>query len=161
MAEYIKKVAEVIKQRIQSNLDQIHQNEEKIKKILKEPVTSDRTSRLEKQFKINKELINENNFAIKLQKELIAYMEVLQIGNFLPQEQIEPLESNKFDSDHVKGSEKLKRKDYFELTISNNIEFDARHPYYDDPEFLNALLEYYISIEDYETCASLKQIMQS
>lgn len=161
MAEYLKKVAEVIKQRIRSNLDLIHQNEDKIKKILKEPVTSDRTSRLEKQFKINKELINENNSAIKLQKELVSYIEVLQNGFFLPQEQMQSPDQNKIESDHLKDSAKLKREDYFELTINKDITFDERHPYYDDPDFLNSLLDYYISVEDYEMCATLKQIMQS
>lgn len=161
MAEYLKKVVEVIKQRIRSNLDLIHQNEDKIKKILKEPVTSDRTSRLEQQFKINKELINDNNFAIKMQKELVAYIEVLQNGNLLSQEQIQLPDQNKMESDHQKDSAKLKREDYFELTISKDITFDERHPYYDDPEFLNSLLDYYICVEDYEMCATLKQIMQS
>lgn len=161
MVEYLKKAAEVIKQRIRSNLDKIHENEDQIKKILKEPVTPDRTKKLDERFKLNKKLINENNFAIRLQKDLITYIEVLQNGNILPQEQIQSLEENRSIFNNSREPNELRREDYLELTKSKDIDFDSRHPYYNDPEFLNSLLEYYISTEDYETCATLKQITRS
>lgn len=161
MVEYLKKAAEVLKQRIRINLDQIHHNEEQIKEILKEPVSSDRSERLNRRFKINKKMIDENNLALKLHKDIVHYLESFQETIISPQQFINSMEESKDYSHKENYTIKLKKDDYFDLTINKEIEFDARHPYYDDPEFLNSLLDYYISVEDYEMCATLKQNMQS
>ncbi len=161
MVEYLKKAAEVLQQRIRINLDQIHHNEEQIKEILKEPLTSDRSERLDRRFNINKKMIDENNLALKLHKDIVRYLETFQETIIPPQQFINSMEESRDSSRKENYTIKLRKDDYFNLTINKEIEFDSRHPYYNDPEFLHLLLNYYISVEDYEMCVTLKQIMET
>lgn len=160
MVEDLKKAVEVLKQRIRFNLDLIHKNEDKIKIILKEPVSKDRSRRLDEHFRINKKMIKENNEALKLQKEIMRYVETFHndIVEF-PQPTMSSTEINSFNAGNTRIE--IKREDYLELTINKEIEFDSKHPYFNDPEFLNDLLEHYIDIEDYEMCAYLTEVNKS
>jgi len=159
MLDNLKKTLEVLKQRIRFNLDRIHENEGQIKKILKEPISIERSEKLNKHFGVNKRMITENNEALKIQKDIIHYLETYhsEIAKF-PQ-----ITSTNHDSHQEilnSGITKIEisRDDYFQLTINKEIAFDLRHPYYEDKEFLYLLMDYFISTEDYEMCAYLSTI---
>ncbi|MEA3317602.1 MAG: hypothetical protein U9R54_06560, partial [Bacteroidota bacterium] len=51
---------------------------------------------------------------------------------------------------------KYTKQEYFLMTIKGDIVFDSLHPYYNDNEFKNDLLEHYIESEEYEKCEQIK-----
>ncbi len=133
----------ILKTRVNSNLDIIKKNQKKIKNILQEPVSGDRTKKLEQESAINKKLLSENHDFINMQLTLINFMEKyrdtlnqLDVGVEL------------FNDDDI---------DYFEMTIEGRIPFSKNHPKFDDNDFFEKLIAYYTEHEDYETCARLMQ----
>ncbi|MFC2096204.1 hypothetical protein ACFLQ3_00725 [Bacteroidota bacterium] len=155
MMESLKNSVEILKNRIRANLELIHQNELRIKKILKEPVSEIRSKKLDRKFNVNKKILNENKDALKLQREVMKFIETYQ-NNF--NDFIELLESSNDYSKAIISEENttsISRDDYIELTIKGAVKFDNKHPYYNDESFLNDLLSYFISIEDYEMCSRL------
>ncbi len=50
MIEDLKKSVEILKQRVRFNLDLIHQYEKEVKEILKEPVSEERSEKLNIRF---------------------------------------------------------------------------------------------------------------
>lgn len=157
MKAYLKKSIVALKEHIKNNLDKIRFNEKEIKEILKEPVSNDRSTRLTEKFNINKNLINENNEAINLQKAMMQYMDNY-LNHITISEELDFNEAGKNKSMKVNTKIEAKREDYFDLTIKKAIDFDHRHPYFHDDDFANALLKYFIEIEDYEMCARLSDL---
>ena len=161
MKEHLKKTIEFLKKRVQHNLKIIHANEKNVRNILQEPVSSSRSERLEEKFNINKRMLEENNDSIKIQLSIIRFLDKFsnELEDYIKKLETENEKNNiaqniieeKNDSD----VENLSRDDYFELTINNSIEFDQKHPFFDDEEFFNQLLEYYSNIENYEMCSKL------
>ncbi|MFC2152483.1 hypothetical protein ACFLSE_08150 [Bacteroidota bacterium] len=158
MLEKLKNTVDILKQQIRSNLDLIHENETKIKEILKEPVSEIRAERLNRRFNFNKKIFQENNDTLRLQKEIINYLETYQNNISDTFEITEKKVDSDHNSYHKKVKIELKKEDYFELTITGAMEFDAHHPYLNDEEFLNNLLTFYINQEDYEMCARLTNL---
>ena len=155
MIKILREAIDALKLRIQANLSLIHNNEQKIREILDEPVTKIRSDKLKKRFNYNKRLLLENTDSIKLQKELNSYLE-----NYLKNSEI-IIKSNKtvkssFQEDGTKDEiRNINKEDYFDLTINGAIEFNNQHPYFKDETFLNDLLEYFTETEEYEKCSSL------
>ena len=148
MKEQVKKTIEMLKERVRHNLDIIHANEKIVRVILDEPFSESRSKRLEEKYNENKILLKENNDSIQLQLQLSKYLEAY--GEQFEEE----LEATYGEEEEV-DEPSLTKEDYFDLTIRGKLKFTTDHPYYDDEEFFNALLEYYTSIEDYETCSML------
>jgi len=48
------------------------------------------------------------------------------------------------------------RKEYFNQTIKEIISYNKEHPFYEDAEFRQELIEYYTKKEEYEKCDKLK-----
>lgn len=156
MFDVLKSNIDELKKRIQFNLDIISKNEKHIQKLLNEPVSKERAKKLNERFEFNNRLLDENKDAIKLQKNIIDFMEKhkVEMDNtfyFIT-------DSN--EEDMLKES--LTRDDYFELTANKTLDFDQEHPYFFDQDFINELIAYFSEIEDYEMCAyvikSQKQI---
>ena len=55
------------------------------------------------------------------------------------------------------GKKVIGKEESFQKTISGELPWDNNHPYFGDEAFKSMLLEHYISLEDYETCAWLMQ----
>ena len=157
MIEQLKKTVEVLKQRIRYNLELIHQNENTIKEILKEPVSEIRSQNLNQRFNYNKKLLTENNEAIKLQRDILNYLDKYNtdmIEFIIPESGELNLDKELLKTKVVE----ISKEDYFELTINGQIDFDNRHPFFNDEDFLNDLFSYFISVEDYEMCNQLKKL---
>jgi hypothetical protein len=150
MLEQISKTIEALKQRVKRNLDIIHANEKIVRVILNEPLSKSRSERLEKKYNENKALLKENNDSIQLQLQLSKYLEAYK--NELKKADNQ---ENTNESQNPEKESMPTREEFFEMTIKNEISFSPSHPYYDDEDFFNQLLEYYKSIEDYETCSIL------
>lgn len=169
MNEFLKETLNLLKDRVQYNLRIIRQNELQVREILKEPVSSDRSDRLDEKHKINNKMLKENNDSIKLQLSIIQFIDKYgkqlqafsdDTENIMPglkqiRNSIEQIKTINSKSEQKETSNELNRSDYFDLTINGGIEFDERHPYFQDKKFLNELLEYYTQNEDYEMCSKL------
>ena len=155
MVENLRTSIEVLRQRVRFNLDLLHENEKKIKEILKEPVSENRSKKLNKRFNSNKKVLKENNDAIMLQKEMLVF-----IDNYYSETNKFPKELNVSEKtiQKVKPDNKkleIKKEDYLDLTINGALDFDRDHPFFNDKSFFNELLNHFSEIEDYETCSML------
>ena len=130
MVENLKNTVEMLKQRIKFNLNLIHEIELEIKEILKEPVSKERSEKLDRRFNINKQIIKENNEAIKLQKSIIEFLKSYhdELSQFPETIEVE----NPKKTNALSKKIELKREDYFELTVNKDIEYDNQHPYFKD-----------------------------
>ncbi|MBU8892368.1 MAG: hypothetical protein KOO66_06290 [Bacteroidales bacterium] len=161
MIKLFRETIESLKSRIKFNLSLIHSNEEKIKEILKEPVSDLRSKKLSYRFNFNKRLLHENADGIKLQKELSGYIENYHSKTELFSE-ISSTLNQSVEKDSIKNEvNEISKEDYFDLTINGAVNFDILHPYFKDESFTNDLLEYFTKTEDYEKCTELVNIKNS
>jgi hypothetical protein len=49
------------------------------------------------------------------------------------------------------------KEESFQKTIAGKLPYNKTHPYFGDERFKSMLLDHYIALEDYETCAWLMQ----
>ena len=75
MKALIDKTINLLKFKVQMNLDVIKKNQVRIKEILKEPVSNERSLKLQEESEVNKKLLAENHDFINLQMTLIKFME--------------------------------------------------------------------------------------
>lgn len=158
MVENLRSSIEVLRQKVRSNLDLLHQNEKKIKEILKEPVSENRSKKLNKRFNCNKKVLKENNDAIMLQKEMLVFIEnyYSETNKFPKELNVTEKTTKKVKLDNKKLE--IKKEDYLDLTINGALDFDKYHPYFRDKKFFNELLNHFSEIEDYETCSKLTKL---
>ncbi|SRR6056297_1748091 len=137
MINQLRSVVETLKERVNQNLEVIHKNEKKVRSLLEEPVSGERSANLERLYEENKKMLKENHESIQLQ---------LQINKFI--------ESNRnlLKENKEEAKKDLTSQDYWNMTITGEIPFDENHPYFEDENFFNELIKYYTEIEDYETC---------
>jgi hypothetical protein len=155
MIKFLRETVDALKFRIQSNLSLIHNNEHKIKELLKEPVTELRSEKLNKRFNYNKKLLQENTDSIKLQKEIDSYLEKYLGNSEIILDINKPIKSSLQENGIKNDISEISKDDYFDLTINGAVEFDKQHPYFNDGIFLNDLLEYFTETEEYEKCSLL------
>lgn len=143
MKALIDKTINLLKLRVQMNLDVIKRNQNKIKIIMQEPASSDRSIRLKEETEVNKKLLSENHDFINLQMTLLKFVEKYK-------------NSLSFDEVEVKVTKnETAELDYFQMAVNKKLEYNSNHPLYMDKEFFTSLLEYFQSIEDYESCGKL------
>lgn len=166
MRELLRQTIDLLKKRVQHNLNIIHKNEKSVREILQEPVSSERSERLDEKFGINKKMLEENNDSIKIQLSIIRFLD-----NYSKQLE-EYIEEHEFNADEIsnniketiepesKGNQnfeinEINRDDYFDLTIHKSIDYNEQHPYFEDEDFYKELMAYFTNIEDYEMCSKL------
>ena len=155
MLDKLRESIELLKQRIKFNLELIHQNESKIKDILKEPVSEKRSKKLNRRFSFNKQLLKENKDALRLQQGITYYLEnyKVEIREFLDIVEINQAITSQEETQDEIGE--IKKEDCFDLTITGEIGFDNNHPYFNDESFLNELLAHFTEKEEYEMCSTI------
>ncbi len=50
--------------------------------------------------------------------------------------------------------------EFYTLTIDNKIAFDNQHPYFNNIDFIDNMISYYMQGENFEKCRELKQIKE-
>jgi hypothetical protein len=143
MKDLIQQTIELLKLRVKTNLERIKDNQLKIKEILKQPTSSDRTSKFEEQYQENKNLLAENNDFINIQLTLINFLEKYKNSDTLKFE--EPVNVENID-------------DVFHYTVKGKIKYDPAHPYFTDNTFFERLMTYYQKNEQYEQCDRLMRL---
>lgn len=144
MVHLINQTIDGLKKRIKSNLEVINRNQAEIKRLLAQPNTAERKTKFDSYYNQNKELLAQNNDYINIQLTLINFIEKYRSTPVL--DEANPI----VDVYSITDVEEV-----FELTKKGMIQFDSRHPNYDDDEFIDRLMKYYESIEDYEQCQQL------
>jgi hypothetical protein len=143
MKTNIKETIDVLKDRVRQNLLHIQNNQKEIRELLKQPVSDERSEKLEQRYALNKVLLAENNDFINVQ---------LTLSNFL----------DKYNNSEVFETELVRKpcacvseQDCFEKTVNGELAFDVQHPFYNDDTFFQKLMLHYQSNENYEACDKL------
>jgi hypothetical protein len=144
MRELIQKTISLLKQRVKNNLELINQNQVKIKEILQEPSSSNRSVRFEQHYEINKSLLAENNDFINIQLVLINFLEKYKDSQVF-NDNLPVIEIKK-----IKSEDEL-----FNLTLKGTLPYNEGHPLYNNKAFFMKLLKHYQDIEAYEKCQEL------
>jgi hypothetical protein len=154
MRELIKATVEVLKCKINANLEDISKNEVKFKELLKTAESPERQVELRKIIDINKNKLSENFDFINLQVTFLNFLEKYKHHSILMGSGID------VDSNPEETQEEFvpQPEDYFDYTIAGKIPFNEQHPCFSDGEFFSKLLKHYEEREDYEKCAELIQI---
>lgn len=150
MKDLIQKTISILKFHVKSNLEVINQNQTRIKQILKEPASSERSLNFEKHYEVNRNLLSENNDLINVQLTLINFLEKYKDSDLLSEQ----------EQDISLGSVK-DEEEIFRLTVSGMIPFDSKHPHYNDAGFFEKLLYHYQENEEYEKCHKLLKIKRT
>lgn len=140
MKDLIQQTIELLKLRVKTNLEKIKDNQLKIKEILKQPTSAERTLKFEEQYQENKNLLAQNNDFINIQLTLINFLEKYKNSDTLTDK--EPV--NKENVEAV-----------FEHTVKGKMVYDTNHPYFGDSSFFERLMSYYQKNEQYEQCERL------
>ena len=151
MKNQLRSTLDMLREKVENNLIVIKENEKKVRTILQnEPVSTERSGKLQENFDLNKDLLAENNDSINLQLEIVKYLEKYksQLNKQAKEEQVtESIEEKTIDPEA-----------YFQMTITGEMEYDEGHPFYQDPEFHDRLMKHYLANEDYEACDQLQRM---
>lgn len=185
MKSQMNSLLETLRTRVKANLETIHENEKKIRQVLSEPLSSDRSEKLKSLLSFSREILLENNDNLLIQKQLCEfiskykelphYNEVLlalpnRMGNENTEdEQGDSQRVSKF-LDEVKSINSqmgfevepdnlnsIEPYSLFSRTIQGEILFNSTHPMFKNEQFYNKLLNFHIAREEYEVCAKIKK----
>ena len=185
MKSQMNSLLETLRTRVKANLETIHENEKKIRQVLSEPLSTDRSEKLKSYFNFSREILLENSDNLLIQKqlrefiskykELPQYNEVLlTLQNQMSNENAENEqdESQRISKilDEVKSinrqmglsvepenSNSDESQSLLSRTIQGEILFNSAHPMFYNEQFYNKLLNFHIAREEYEICAKIKK----
>jgi hypothetical protein len=147
MKDLLQNTIEQLRSHVMKNLELVRENEREIKEMLKEPVSVSRAQALTDKYEYSKKVLAENNDFINLQLSIINF--IYKYKNVWGQEEVMAV------VEEVKAQQKISRDECFELTIGAKMKFDSEHPYFNDDDFFNQILEFFQQQEDYERCDAL------
>ena len=148
MKALLQRTVELLKRRVKENLDTINHNQSEIRQLLGQPLSAERTYHIEKNYDINKVLINENNDFINLQVALLNFIDKYKDSPLMDDEELPELTPELYLDDH----------ELFELTIQGKLTFDLSHPRFEDTNFFEKLLRHFSAVEAYEKCNALLKL---
>ncbi len=147
MKDLIQKTVALLKLRVKSNLEVINKNQVRIKEILKQPASAERSFTFEKHYEVNKNLLSENNDFINVQLTLINFLEKYKNSDAL-QESLPAI-----DVSAISDEEEL-----MNITLNGTLPFDEDHPFFGNEKFFSRLMRHYQVNEQYEKCQELMDL---
>ena len=185
MKEQMMLVVEAMRMRVDENLTSIRATEQKIRLLLKEPVSDKRSKDLEALFAKNRKLLEENKVALAIQLNILDYIRFY--GEIL-ENSMHSGEENESNSANANSSKEADSEDstnpyvgddsdeddfidedeqfdeveydrniFFENVTKGKSVYNEHHLFWEDEEFFLKLLNFYIQEENYEACAKLKE----
>lgn len=140
---------EIIQMLVKTNALQMEKNTRKTNHIISNKEAFHNTREILNALAANnKELIQSNNKYIELHTYLINFLKELQKYDEITVE-----------IDETKGIKTASFIDYeecFKQTVSGKLEFNKKHPLYDDKSFRKDLYKYYIAHEEYEKLIDMR-----
>jgi hypothetical protein len=146
----IQKTIEKLKIKVKHNVDLINKNQDSIKHMLKHSSINEYGGQLDEFNSQNQSLLAQNNDLINVQLTLISFIEKYK-GTAVISNDIAIV-----DIYSITDGQEI-----FALTIKEIIPFDEKHPHYTDSKFIDKLVAFYESKEDYEFCERLLKLKQS
>ena len=144
MRELIQKTIDELKFRVKKNLKIINKNQTQIKELLATANSGERTVEYEKCYSVNKQLLQENNDYINIQLTLINFLEKNK-GTAV-------LEDNMPVVDIYSITDEV---EVLALTLKGVVDFDEKHPKYNNRKFIDKMISHYEKTEEYEKCQKL------
>ncbi len=148
MKENLNKTIELLRTRVNSNLERIRNNEKIVRKMVADNADGDYDDDILSIRDINKKLLEENNEAIKIQMSLISFITKYRKEWDTDQSMAELIYSEVTDDE------------IFEQTVAGSLKFSKNHPKYNDDSFVEKLIKFYSSQEDYEMCNYILKIKE-
>lgn len=149
MERLVNKILKILKEHVSQNNKEVQLNQEEILRMLSEKPNEKIQNELEYKYSINKELLEENEDFIHMQIEMSEFMDKYA-HLFTDADEIE-------DAVEFEEDEDLP---YFNMTINGSLQFDTKHPQFNNPHFFNELIKFYQEAENYEMCEQLLIIKQ-
>jgi hypothetical protein len=144
MRELIQKTIDILKARVKNNLEIINSNQRSIKEILKNKNSMDGSVDFEKYYSMNKTMLQENNDYINIQLTLINFLEKYK-GTAVLEDTLPIIDIYSITDDI----------EVLDLTLKGVVQFDEKHPRYNDSDFIDLLISHYQRNEEYERCQEL------
>ncbi len=139
METKLKNTLEELKLKILENLETIRLNDKVISLMMVTPQTTEKLNKLKEKFEENKELLNENVTILDAQFKIVSMISKFKSSD---------------DTQSVSNIQK-NINELFNETITGKLNFDKKHPFYKDQEFINQLISHYSSNEQFEECNKL------
>jgi hypothetical protein len=149
MLTHIKKTIEELKVKIKSNVELINQNQAEIKHMMQRSNAVEINYQYESYNTQNKDLLSQNNDLINVELTLINFVEKYKNTAIL-----------KSDIPILDVYSITDQQEIFELTIKGIVPFNGIHPFYSSSEFIDKLIRYYETAENYEQCEVLKHLKE-
>lgn len=134
MKDKLQEILAMLRKDYNQRLELINDN---LKDISNTPTTLSSVDMKLELDELNKELHRRNDSNVELQKAIDKY---LKDSHF-------PIESHR----------SLSYDEAFQLTITGDLDYNPRNPFFFDYNFYVELLEYFIEKEDYEKCHQIKR----
>ena len=147
MIDLMRQTIEVLKVKINSNLELIKNNEVQFRKIMTCGKAKEKREELNVLLENNKNLLAKNFDFINVQISLLKFLEKYQY-----REVFQNLQKNGESIPQYEFPESI---DYFEYAVSGKLPFSPYHPLFEDEPFFSRLLRFYEDQENYEKCAEL------
>ncbi|MBN1117761.1 MAG: hypothetical protein JXA77_11185 [Bacteroidales bacterium] len=144
MISHIQKTIADLKARIKQNVQVINNNQECIKSLIRQSDFEEKSEQFSAYNNQNKSLLTQNNDLINVQLTLMNFLDKYKDTAIL-REEIQVIDIYSITD----------IQEMFTLTIKGIIAFDNKHPYFNDSAFIDKLIIYYESVEDYERCQEL------
>lgn len=144
MQDLIEKTVDMLKLKVKKNLKAINKNQKAIKILLEEKDTPERAAEFEQYYGANKTLLQENNDFINIQLTLINFLEKYK-GTAVLDEGMPVVDIYSISDE----------KEVLELTLNGIVNFDDKHPKYNDSSFIDRMIQHYGKKEEYEKCSKL------
>jgi len=141
MKDKLYKTVELLKARVNYNLEKIRENEKRVKALVNiKSKSNTENNELIECFNENKKLLAENKDAINLQMSIIQYINQFR-GEW---------KNEKFAN--ILVALDLSEEDIFDHTVNGKLPYNEKHPKFGDQAFTDSLIAYYSAREDYEMC---------
>jgi hypothetical protein len=141
---------EEIKQRVKNNIERINKNQKAIKEMLKYSNSAEYAGQFDIYNNETSELLTQNNDLINVQLTLVDFLEKYKDTAILKPEI--PMVDIYSITD---------LQEVFALTIKGVLSFNEKHPYFHDMNFIDKLIGYFQSQENYEECQKLYKLKES
>ena len=145
MKYLLKQILDEMKNKVVSNLEMVKEYKTDIKELLLHPESYARAFNLQMKKKRSRQILNDNLDYLELQLKIIHFIDKYRTNDIL-KSPLPPVI--------------LKNVNYFKETSEGRMKFDERHPYFHDESFIEKLMHYYVSVEDYESCKNLSRIKE-
>lgn len=140
MKENLNQTIELLRTRVNSNLERIRNNEKVVRRMIDENIDGDYSDDISSIRDINHKLLEENNEAIKIQMSILTYITRYR----------KEWESDSSMTELIYSE--VPEEEIFEQTVSGILKFSRKHPRFNDDSFVEKLIMYYSLAENYEMC---------